>query len=237
MVKPPPLNVPTKSMPPRNAPELSRPSRPSASPKRPPLNVPAKSVPTPGGPRLNVPTKPFATSSPRPAVPPPTPHLTLGRQLTLTPQDKDSILASATFRLSTIEGTADFAELGGITSEVENTEYMDSGPFGAMFSRHAGRSKPPTIVLKRAMRTGPSTLWIWTWHQAARRSLPNMHRQAFLTFFGAGDDNSGVGRMTYALVNAWPSKVEIAGMKAGGSEVILQTITLQCDDLMDPNAI
>lgn len=165
------------------------------------------------------------------------PQLTPGRQLTLTPEDKESILSSACFRISTVEGSADFAELGGITSEVENTEYMDSGPFGSMFSRHAGRSKPPVIVLKRAMRTGPSTMWLWTWHQAARRSLPIMHRQAFLTFFGPGDDASGVGRMTYALVNAWPSKVEIGGVKAGGSEVILQTVTLQCDDLIDPNAM
>lgn len=159
------------------------------------------------------------------------------RQLTLSPQDKESILNSAIFRLSTIEGTADFAELGGITSEVENTEYQDSGPFGSMFGRYAGRAKPPAITLKRAMRTGPSTLWVWTWHAAARQGLPNMRRQAFLTFFGPGDDPMGVGRMTYGLVNAWPSKVEISGTKAGASELIYQTLTLQCDDLIDPNAI
>ncbi len=159
------------------------------------------------------------------------------RQLSLAPSDKDSILASAMFRISTIEGSADFAELGGISSEVENTEYMDSGPFGSMFGRHAGRAKPPVIVLKRAMRTGASTLWIWTWHSAARHGLPTMKRQAFLTFFGPGDDPNGVGRMTYCLVNAWPSKLEIGGVKSGSTELIYQTMTLQCDDLIDPNAM
>jgi len=165
------------------------------------------------------------------------PDLGPGRQLTLSPQDKESILSSAIFRLATLEGTADFAELGGITSEVENTEYMDSGPFGSMFGRHAGRAKPPTITLKRAMRNGPSTLWVWTWHAAARHGLPNMRRQAFLTFFGQGDDPAGLGRMTYSLVNAWPSKLEISGVKSGASELIYQTLTLQCDDMIDPNAM
>lgn len=163
--------------------------------------------------------------------------LALGRQLTLDAETKDSILSSAVFRLATVEGTADFAELGGLTSEVENTEYMDSGPFGSMFGRQAGRAKPPTIVLKRAMRTGPSTLWLWTWHAAARHGLPSMRRQAFLTFYGAGDSIDGIGRMTYGLINAWPSKVEISGVKAGGTEVIYQSFTIQCDDLIDPNAI
>lgn len=165
------------------------------------------------------------------------PDLPLGRQLALSPHDKETILSSAVFRLATVEGTADFAELGGITSEVENTEYMDSGPFGAIFARYAGRAKPPTITLKRAMRTGPSTLWIWSWHQSARQALPTMRRQAFLTFYGPGDDPTGVGRMTYSLVNAWPAKVEISGVKAGSSEVIYQTVTLQCDDLLDPNML
>jgi phage tail-like protein len=223
MPKPPPLNVPTKSI---------RHGRNPPAPER------SNLVPPPPTPEVKRPQGQFAEHGTQKVTFKPAPlNMPVGRQLTMAAEDKESILSSATFRLSTVEGTADFAELGGITSEVENTEYMDSGPFGAMFSRHAGRSKPPIIVLKRAMRTGPSTLWIWTWHQAARSSMPNMHRQAFLTFFGPGEDNSGVGRMTYALVNAWPSKVEIAGVKAGSTEVIMQTVTLQCDELLDPNAV
>jgi phage tail-like protein len=226
MSKPPPLNVPTKSIRHgRNPPSLARSNLAPPPPPPTPPKVPEKSMLE----RAHGPQHLSFQAAPV--------NLPIGRQLTMAAEDKESILASATFRLSTVEGTADFAELGGITSEVENTEYMDSGPFGTMFTRHAGRSKPPVIVLKRAMRTGPSTLWIWTWHQAARSSLPNMHRQAFLTFFGPGEDSAGVGRMTYALANAWPSKVEIAGVKAGSTEVIMQTVTLQCDELLDPNAV
>jgi phage tail-like protein len=163
-------------------------------------------------------------------------ELTSGRQLALTPDDKESMLTSAIFRIWTVEGSADFAELGGINSEIEQTEYMEAGPVGALFSRHAGRSKPPTVVLKRAMRSGPSTTWIWSWHQFARQSLPTMYRDCHLTLFGPGDDPAGSGRMTYLLMNAMPTRVEIGGVKAGGTEVLVQTVTLQCEDLIDPNA-
>jgi phage tail-like protein len=163
--------------------------------------------------------------------------LTTGRQLAAPADLKEQLLSSATFRLWSVEGSADFGELGGITSEVEQTEYMEAGPIGAFFSRHAGRSKPPTIVLKRAMRTGPSTLWLWGWHQSARHGLPTMYRDCSLTLFGAGDDLSGPGRMTYMLMNALPTKIEVSGIKAGASEVILQSVTLQCEDLIDPNLI
>ncbi len=166
-----------------------------------------------------------------------TAQLTTGRQLATTPDSRDSILTSAVFRLWTVEGTADFSELGGISSEVEQTEYMEAGPVGALFSRHPGRSKPPVVTLKRALRTGSSQLWIWTWHQSARQSLPTMYRDCTLTLYGPQDDPTGPGRVSYLLMNAMPTKLEMSGAKAGGTEVIVQTLTLLCDELIDPNAV
>jgi phage tail-like protein len=163
--------------------------------------------------------------------------LGVGRQTSLAPGQKATFLYSAVFRLWTVQGSADFAELAGIVSEIEQTEYMEAGPVGALFSRHAGRSKPPTIVLRRAMRSDISTGWLWLWHQAARQSLPTMHRDCTLTFFGPGDDLSGTGRVAYQLMNAWPAKVELGGVKAGGTEVVVQTVTLQCDELLDLSLI
>ncbi len=159
------------------------------------------------------------------------------RQIALDREERETILHSAIFRIWTVQGSADFAQLGGIVSEVEQTEYMEAGPLGAMFSRHAGRSKPPTVTLQRALRTGFSTTWLWSWHQSARQSLPTMYRDCSLTLFGPGDDPGGSGRMTYLLMNAFPTKLEIAGVKAGGTEVLIQTLTLQCDDLLDPNVM
>jgi phage tail-like protein len=158
-----------------------------------------------------------------------------GRQLAIPADSKSRLLTSAFFRIATPEGSADFSDLQGISSEVEQTEYMETGPMGALFSRHPGRSKPPTVTLKRGMKTGLSTLWIWSWHKLARMSAPGMLRDCALMLYGPDDDPAGPGRMAYMLMNAFPTKIELAGMKMGGTEVVVQTLTLQCDDLFDPN--
>jgi phage tail-like protein len=33
----------------------------------------------------------------------------------------------------------------------------------------------------------------------------------------------------YWLEKAWPSKMELAGLKAGASEVLMETVTLTCE--------
>lgn len=165
-----------------------------------------------------------------------TDQVSTGRQMGMAVDSKEKILTSAFFRIQTMEGSADFSDLAGITSEVEQTEYMETGPLGALFSRHPGRSKPPTVVLKRGMKTGMGTLWIWSWHKLARMGAVGMLRDTALILYGPQDDPGGVGRMTYMLVNAFPTKLELSGMKMGGTEVIVQTLTLQCDDIFDPNA-
>jgi phage tail-like protein len=160
-----------------------------------------------------------------------------GRQLAIPADKKGEVLTSAFFRITTMEGSADFSELAGISSEVEQTEYMEAGPVGSIFSRHPGRTKPPTVTLKRAMKSGLGTTWIWTWHKLARMSAPGMHRDCTLMLFSAGDDPDGVGRMNYILINAFPAKVELAGMKAGATEIVVQTVALQCDDIVDLAAV
>ena len=85
-----------------------------------------------------------------------------GRQLSFPADEKSQLLTSTFFRIMTPQGSADFSDLIGITSEVEQTEYMETGPFGALFSRHPGRTKPPTVTLKRGMKTGLGTTWIWS---------------------------------------------------------------------------
>ena len=123
-----------------------------------------------------------------------------------------------------------FSELAGISSEVEQVEYMESGLRGPVFGRFLGRAKPPTITLKRSVNHGPSTKWIWAWHSLARTLAPEAYKPTTLKLFAAG---AGGGRLikTYLLLNAVPTKVEINGMKAGATEVVLQTLTLMCDSI------
>lgn len=157
--------------------------------------------------------------------------LSMGRQGTLPPDARTSILSTATFKISCEGGgSAVFSELGGISSEVEQAEYMEAGEKGPVFGRFIGRAKPPTVTLKRSMSTGSDTTWIWAWHALARTGVPAAYRDTQLALIPAGQSTPV---KTYTLSNAIPTKVEIAGMKAGGTEVVIQTVTLMCDEIVE----
>ncbi len=155
-----------------------------------------------------------------------------GRQQAFDNAKRGETLTSAVFKIENEHGAAMFSELGGISSEVEQSEYMEAGEKGPMFGRFIGRAKPPTVTLKRAMSTGQDTSWIWEWHGMARTGATGAYRTTTLQLFGAGAD-PGKPLKSYTLVNAIPTKVDIAGMKAGGTEVVLQTLTMMCDEIID----
>lgn len=156
-----------------------------------------------------------------------------GRQAAIRDETRGELLTSAIFKIENEAGVASFSELAGINSEVEQTEYMQAGEKGPEFGRFVGKTKPPSVTLKRAMSTGKDTTWIWEWHQQARAGSPAAYRTTTFMLYGAGSDPSQQPAMSYMLVNAFPSKVEIAGMKAGATEVVVQTVTLQCDEIIE----
>lgn len=156
-----------------------------------------------------------------------------GRQQAFDQKRREESLTSAIFKIESNGQTAMFSELGGISSEVELTEYMEAGEKGPTFGRFLGKAKPPTVVLKRSMSTGSDTTWIWQWHALARTGTSAAHRDTTLSLYGAGQDPSGTAAKTYMLINAVATKVDIAGMKAGATEVVLQTVTLQCDEIIE----
>jgi phage tail-like protein len=155
-----------------------------------------------------------------------------GRQGSLPSEARTTTLSAAVFKIECdFGGTAVFSELAGITSELEVAEYMEAGEKGPMFGRFVGKAKPPTVTLKRAMSTGPDTHWIWAWHAAAREGNVTAYANTTLSLCPAGDPEHPL--KSYMMTNAIPTKVEIAGMKAGATEVVMQTVTLQCDELAE----
>ena len=44
-------------------------------------------------------------------------------------------------------------------------------------------------------------------------------------------DAPGARVARYHLENAWPAKLEIGSLKAGASSILLETVTLVCDNL------
>jgi phage tail-like protein len=117
-----------------------------------------------------------------------------------------------------------FSELSGITSEVEVSEYMSSTKAGVSLSKQFGKTKPATVVLKRGV---DQDLALWTWHQEVLAGMMIARRTCSLVLL----DIAGAIKQTYDLFNAWPSKLEIGGMKAGGSEAAIATVTLTCEQI------
>ncbi|HEY8245471.1 MAG TPA: phage tail protein [Casimicrobiaceae bacterium] len=142
--------------------------------------------------------------------------------LTVAPQggpkggDRDAITA-ARFEL-VIDGVsiATFSELAGITSgyDIDFVEYSERDGVLLPPTR-----KPPAVVLRRAKT---ADLAIWRWHVAALGGQQGARKSCSLVMYNTKGDP--VAR--YHLTDAWPAKVEIGALKAGASEVLMETVTM-----------
>jgi phage tail-like protein len=135
-------------------------------------------------------------------------------------------LAAARFSL-TIDGVeiGQFSELAGINSEVEPVEIIEAEGGKISLKRLPGKRKPPTVTLKRGKNKDMS---VFAWHQSVvEGQLAAARKSCTLTMY----DTRGTAVAKYYLESAWPSKVEISGLKAGASEVLYETVTLTCEDI------
>jgi phage tail-like protein len=142
-----------------------------------------------------------------------------------------SVMTASTFVIQ-VDGiqVATFSELSGINTEVEPVEYIATGTEGIVHTKQYGKTKPPTVTLKRGL---DSQAYMWSWHQGVLRGDPTARKTCSLQLFAASaSPRSGQPLITYLLENAWPSKLEIGGMKAGSSEVVTETVVLHCDQIL-----
>ncbi|MEU9129896.1 phage tail protein [Kitasatospora sp. NPDC048540] len=125
---------------------------------------------------------------------------------------------------------ATFSELSGINTEVESIEYISTGREGIVHTKQYGKTKPPTVTLKRGLDTDA---YMWAWHQAVLQGEPAARKTCSLMLFAASrSPSSDSPIITYILENAWPSKLDIGGMKAGATEVVTETVVLHCDHIL-----
>jgi phage tail-like protein len=137
-----------------------------------------------------------------------------------------ALISAARFviKIDSIEVT--FAELTGIKSEVEPVEYISADVTGnIVHTKQFGKTKPPNVTLKRAVDDSTA---IWFWHQAVLAGDVAAAKTCALKL----QDASGKTLITYILDRAWPSKVDISGLKAGASEVVMETVELVCDAII-----
>ena len=137
------------------------------------------------------------------------------------PNQPSDALTAARFSI-TIDGyeIASFAELLGITTEVEAVELMESTDKSVVLKKLPGKVKPPTLVLKRGKN---SSMELWAWHEAVLNGdIVAARKSCSLVMYST--DGKPVAR--YHLEHAWPAKLEIGALKAGSSEVLMETVTI-----------
>jgi phage tail-like protein len=144
----------------------------------------------------------------------------------LGPQQPNDALTAARFSI-TIDGyeIASFSELSGITTEVEAVDFLESSDKEVIFKKLPGKRKPPTVVLKRGKN---NSMELWAWHEAVLiGDIVAARKSCSLVMYNY--DGKPVAR--YHLEHAWPSKLEIGALKAGASEVLMETVTMVCENI------
>jgi phage tail-like protein len=120
---------------------------------------------------------------------------------------------------------ASFSELIGITTEVEPVELLESTEKEVMLKKLPGKKKPPTLTLKRGKN---QSMELWLWHEAVLMGdIVAARKSCSLVMYST--DGTPVAR--YHLEMAWPSKLEVGGLKAGASEVLYETVTIVCEHI------
>jgi phage tail-like protein len=133
------------------------------------------------------------------------------------------VITAARFIVSIDGVETAFSELSGINSEVESSEYISVDPQGnIVHTKQYGKTKPPTVTLKRGVDNNGQ---MWVWHQQVLQGLPSGRKSATLTL----QDAQGANFQKYVLEGAWLSKLEIGGLKAGDSAVVVETVQIVCD--------
>jgi len=140
-------------------------------------------------------------------------------------------LTAARFSL-TIDGVeiASFSELQGITTKVDVVDHIESSDQDIVMKKLPGKKSPPTVKLKRGKN---QSMELWAWHEAVMHGKMDLARKSCsLVMYNV--DGAPVAR--YYLENAWPSAIEVGALRAGASEVLMETVTLVCESLQRVSA-
>src|SRR5262245_44509969 len=139
--------------------------------------------------------------------------------------ENSPITAVFFFKQKTAYEIASFSELQGVRTEIKTVEFIESGDKGLVQMNIPSNPVLATLTLRRAQTQDPQ---MWTWHEAARfGEMGAARKSCSLVMF----DASGKPVARYHLENAWPCKIELGALKAGSSEVLMETVTLVCDHL------
>ena len=109
-------------------------------------------------------------------------------------------------------------EVTGLGWERDVIEVREGGDPDATTRRLPGRMKPGEVTLTRGLTTD------LTFEQWMRDPVPvgQPRRTVSLALF----DTEGRAVARYHLEHAWPSKLAVTGLRSGGTEIALESLTL-----------
>jgi phage tail-like protein len=116
---------------------------------------------------------------------------------------------------------AQFKEVSGLQAEIKVITHEEMKPGGIPVQKKLPGSKTwGDITLKRGKTDNPA---FWKWIKEVQDGkIDSARRNASIVFFDYG--HGEVFRVN--VLNAWPSKVSVGTLQAGGSEVVLEECTL-----------
>lgn len=122
-----------------------------------------------------------------------------------------------------------FQELLDIVSEIDPAP-PGAAPAPGAPAAHTkapyGQTVPPKVTLKRGVDGNGA---LWQWHQLALDGNPAALQNAALAMYAASDYAAGKPPViTWELMNAWCTKIDVAGAGAGNGAVT-ETAELICD--------
>jgi phage tail-like protein len=116
---------------------------------------------------------------------------------------------------------AQFREVSGLNAEVSTIEQRQNNAKGLpLMKKLPGAQKFGDITLKRG-RTDSNDLWTWL-KSVQDGKIDEARKSGSIVLY----DYSGEEKSRFNFLNAWPSKVSLASMQAGGNDVLLEECTI-----------
>jgi phage tail-like protein len=125
-----------------------------------------------------------------------------------------------------------FSEMSNITTEVEPQEFIYCDSDGAVHhTKQYGKTSPPTVTLKKPMDTDRT---LWAWHMSVQLGNQAAKIGCTLSVYMPGSPGLpavGGPMFQWTMTGAWPSKLDVSGMRAGNTEAGVLTVMFACDTI------
>ena len=116
---------------------------------------------------------------------------------------------------------AQFREVSGLTAEIQTIEHRENNPKGLpLLKKLPGAKKFGDLTLKRG-RTDSNDLWTWL-KKVQDGDIDGARKNGSVVLY----DYKGGEKSRFNFLNAWPSKVSLASMQAGGNDVLVEECTI-----------